>query len=170
MRGASASTDSSEMFATHDVRARQAIVGVATRRDVERRRRSRAAFARVASIDGSSTSTAITGPKPSSAAAIESTPEPQPTSSERLRLELLQQLRGRAASSGATPVPNARPGSITTASASAGGASHGGPTQRRPTRTGRWNARQRSSHPASTSAARPPPKNAHMRSSPAASV
>ena len=89
---------------------------------------------------------------------------------QRAGLELLQRLRGRAASSRASPVPNARPGSMTTTSASAGGVSHGGPTQRRPTRIGRWNARHLSSHPPSTSAARPPPKNAHMRSSPAASV
>ena len=89
---------------------------------------------------------------------------------QRPRLRAPAARRGRAASSACDPVPNARPGSITTASASSSGCSHGGPTHRRPTRTGRWNARHLSSHPLSTSAARPPPKNAHMRSSPAASV
>ena len=68
------------------------------------------------------------------------------------------------------PVPNARPGSITTAIASASGSSHGGPTQSGPIRTGRWNARQRSSQPSSTSSERVPPNAAHSRSSPAGSV
>ena len=49
------------------------------------------------------------------------------------------------------PVPKARPGSITTASAPAGAASQGGPTQSGPIRTPVWKARQRSSHPGSTS-------------------
>ena len=40
-------------------------------------------------------------------------------------------------------MPNARPGSITTASSPGSGCSHGGPIQRPPTRAGRWNARQR---------------------------
>ena len=58
--------------------------------------------------------------------------------------------RARAASSGATPVPKARPGSITIASASAGGA----PTAGRP-RAGRcgpavWKRRQASSQPGAT--------------------
>ena len=44
-------------------------------------------------------------------------------------------------------VPNARPGSTTTASSPAGGAIHGGPIQSPPARTGRWNSFQRSSHP-----------------------
>ena len=40
---------------------------------------------------------------------------------------------------GCAPVPNARPGSITIASAPAGALSHGGPTQKRPTTTPWWN-------------------------------
>ncbi len=68
------------------------------------------------------------------------------------------------------PVPKARPGSITTAIASASGSSHGGPTHSGPIRTGRWNARQRSSHPSSTSSDRAPPNAAQSRSSPAGSV
>ncbi len=122
----------------------------------------------VASIDGSSMSRPITGSKPSSAAAIVSTPEPHPTSSS-----------GPGSSSWSVwrqswvvwcePVPKARPGSTTTVSASPGGVSHGGPTQSLPTRIGRWNWRQRSSQPLSTSALRPLPKNAQKRSSPAAS-
>ena len=50
----------------------------------------------VASTAAGSSSTAITGPKPSFAAAIESTPEPQPTSSRLARLELQQQLEAEA--------------------------------------------------------------------------
>ena len=48
-------------------------------------------------------------------------------------------------------MPNARPGSITTASASASGCSQGGPIQSEPTRTGLWNWRQRSCQSSSTS-------------------
>ncbi len=80
-------------------------------------------------------SSAVTGANPSREAAIEITPEPQPMSSR---------LPGRSSSSssrqsrveGCAPVPNARPGSITTVRASEGGASHGGPTQSEPIRTG----------------------------------
>src|SRR5206468_8275038 len=92
------------------------------------------ALASVASTAAASTSTATTGAKPSLAAAIESTPEPQPTS---------RMLVGRTSCSssrqsrvvGWAPVPKARPGSITTASTAGGGTSQGGPTQRRPTTT-----------------------------------
>ena len=63
-------------------------------------------------------------------------------------------------------VPNARPGSITTAIAS--------PARRLPRRadpepadaTGRWNARQRSSQPSSTSSCRAPPNAARAAASP----
>ena len=79
------------MFATATSAAGSAS-SAATRRAVDLDAVRRAAFARVASIDGASTSTPSTGAKPSSAAAIESTPEPQPTSSSEPRLELLQQL------------------------------------------------------------------------------
>ena len=91
-RARAPATDSSEMFATRDRRGRQRlVVGVdeprvdvdavrarvrarrLDRRPPRRRRRS-------------------TGAKPSSAAAIERTPEPQPTSSSEPALELLQQL------------------------------------------------------------------------------
>ena len=48
----------------------------------------------------------------------------------------------------------------------ASGSSHGGPTQSGPIRTGRWNARQRSSQPSSTSDERAPPNAAQSRSSP----
>ena len=124
------------------------------------------ALAFVASIACGSTSTACTGSNPSFAAAIASTPEPHPTSS---RLP-----RGWSSSSSRQsrvvawlPVPKARPGSITTAIASASGSSHGGPTQSGPILTGRWNARQRSSQPSSTSFERAPPNAAQSRSSPA---
>ena len=52
---------------------------------------------------------------------------------------------------GCPPVPNARPGSMTTAIAPSSGSSHGGPIQSEPTRTGLWNCRQRSSQSSSTS-------------------
>ena len=74
------------------------------------------------------------GPKPSRAAAIATTPEPQPASS---RLD--GGLRARSSSDarvvGCAPVPKARPGSITTAGSPAAGSSQGGPTQRPPART-----------------------------------
>ena len=94
------------------------------------------AFARVASTAASSMSTPMTGAKPSRAAAIESTPEPQPTSSRRRRLELLQQLeaeprrRMRARAERAAGIDR-RP-----ASAPAAASSQGGPTQSGPTATG----------------------------------
>ena len=84
-------------------------------------------------------------------------------------LELQQQLT-QSCVVGCPPVPNARPGSITIAVASAGGSSQGGPIQTGPTRTGRWNAFQRSRQSAATSSPRAPPKECHSRSSPAASV
>ena len=67
-------------------------------------------------------------------------------------------------------MPNARPGSMTTASASRGGCSHGGPTQSRPTLTGRWNVAPPILPASSTSVERAPPKTCQTRSSPAASV
>ena len=162
---ASASTRRSAMFATATSAA-----GRSSASDVERRGSTStpfaAAFAASPRPRSASTSTASTGAKPSFAAAIASTPEPQPTSS---RLP-----RGSSSSSsrqsrvvGCAPVPNARPGSITTAIASAGGSSHGGPTQSGPTRTGRWNVRQRSAQSSATSSARAPPNARQSRSSPA---
>ena len=50
---------------------------------------------------------------------------------------------------GCEPVPNARPGSTTTAIAFAGSSSQGGPTQSGPIQTGLWNSRHRSSQPGS---------------------
>ena len=79
-----------------------------------------AAFSRVTSTATSSTSTATTGAKPSFAAAIEMTPEPQPTSSSDPRRSSSRS-SSESRVEGCAPVPNARPGSITTASASAGG-------------------------------------------------
>ena len=138
------------MFATAIVGGGQRVVG-ARRAAPRPRRRSRAAFSRVASIDGASMSTPSTGREAEQRRGDREHAGAAADVEQRAALELLQQLRGRAASSGASPVPNARPGSITTASASAGGVSHGGPIQSGPTRTGWWNARQRSSQPASTS-------------------
>ena len=57
---------------------------------------------------------------------------------------------------GCAPVPNARPGSTSTAGMSRGGTSHGGPIHTPPASTGRWNRRQASSHRARLSSpARP---------------
>ena len=68
-------------------------------------------------------------------------------------------------------MPNARPGSITTASRVARPAvSQGGPIQSEPTRTGLWNWRQRSCQSSSTSEAAAPPNACQIRSSPAAFV
>ena len=94
-----------------------------------------AAFAIVVSTATGSLSTARIGSNPSREAAIESTPEPQPTSSSEPRSD-------RASSSmhrrvvGWAPVPNARPGSITTAGSPGPGCSHGGPIQSPPARAG----------------------------------
>ena len=77
------------------------------------------AFSRVASIAGSSMSTPTTGANPSSAAAIESTPEPQPTSSSEPGSTSWRNCR-QSCVVACEPVPKARPGSTTTASASGG--------------------------------------------------
>ena len=92
------------------------------------------AFSRAESSATSSRSTAVIGSKPSFAAAIESTPEPQPTSSRLAGSASCRKSRQRRVVACA-PVPNARPGSITTGTRSAGGDSHGGPTQSRPMET-----------------------------------
>ena len=68
------------------------------------------------------------------AAATERTPEPQPTSSRLVDSTSCRSSR-QSRVVACAPVPNARPGSITTATTSAGGSSHGGPIQQRPTRT-----------------------------------
>ncbi|HKS78776.1 MAG TPA: 50S ribosomal protein L11 methyltransferase, partial [Gaiellaceae bacterium] len=68
------------------------------------------------------------------AAATEMTPDPQPTSSRLVGSTSCRSSRQSLVVAWA-PVPKARPGSITTAIASAGGSSQGGPTQRRPIRT-----------------------------------
>src|ERR671936_190430 len=123
---------------------------------------SRAAFTAVGSV-----SSALTGTKPSFAAATARTPEPQPRS--------ITLVRGRSRRSSrqsrvvaCAPVPNAWPGSITTGTASASGGSQRGPIQRGPTRTGRWNRFQAVSQSSSTSAAVPGPNACQKRSSPAA--
>jgi len=128
------------------------------------------AFAAVASTASGSKSTATSGPWPSRAAAIESTPDPQPTSS--------REPGGSAASSSMQscvvawpPVPNAWPGSTTTVGRPAGGVSQGGPIQSPPTSTGWWKRRQRCSQSSSTSAASvatAPLNAAQIRSSPPA--
>ena len=105
--------------------------------DAVRARRSRRRLHRhLVEVDGG------TGAKPSFAAAIERTPEPQPTSSRPVGSTSCRSSR-QSRVVACAPVPKARPGSITTAIASAGASSHGGPTQKRPTRTPWWNSRQR---------------------------
>ena len=74
----------------------------------------------VASTACGSKSTASTGSKPSFAAAIASTPEPQPTSSTLPRSSPASSSR-QSCVVGCAPVPNARPGSITTAIAPSSG-------------------------------------------------
>ncbi len=64
---------------------------------------------------------------------------------------------------GCAPVPNARPGSMTTGRAPGGGSSQGGPTQSGPISTPWWKARQRSSHPPATSEQTAPGKAAATR-------
>ncbi len=96
--------------------------------------------------------------------ADRSEPEPRRPRQRRhpSRSRRREGFRARAAASssmharvvGCAPVPNARPGSTTTASSPAGGAIHGGPIQSPPARTGRWNSFQRSSHPPATGSTR----------------
>src|SRR5881275_3734219 len=109
-----------------------------------------AALARVVSSDTSSMSTACTGANPRFAPATERTPDPQPTSSRLVGSTACRSSR-QSRVVACAPVPNARPGSITTATASGGGSSHGGPTQQRPTLTPWWNPRHASSQPSATS-------------------
>ena len=111
------------------------------------RRRCAAALIRVACTASGSMSNACSGPKPSLAAAIESTPEPQPRSSAGPGSSSWSSASA-ARVEPCAPVPNARPGSITTAIGS--GCDQGGPTHSRPSRTGRWKSRQASSQPSAT--------------------
>ena len=83
-------------------------------------------------------------------AAIDSTPEPHPTSS-RDPGSIFCSSSSVSRVVACAPVPNARPGSITIGATSSVASSHGGPIQNGPTRTGRWNSRQRSSHPSAIS-------------------
>ena len=108
-----------------------------------------AAFAIVVSTATGSLSTARIGSNPRRAAAIDSTPDPQPTSSSDPRSDVASSSTQRRVV-GCAPVPKARPGSITTAGSPGSGCSHGGPIQSPPARAGRWNARQASSQPGST--------------------
>ena len=167
-REPSASTASAAMFAS----ARSVAGSSSSRRSACRTSIETplsAAFRSVASTACGSKSNASTGAKPSFAAAIESTPEPQPMSSTLPRSSASSSSR-QSRVVGCPPVPKARPGSITTAIASASGSSQGGPIQSRPTRTGLWNCRQRSSQSSSTSATAAPPNACQIRSSPAAFV
>ncbi len=106
----------------------------------------------VVSIGTSSRSNAPTGAKPSFAAAIESTPDPQPTSTRLVGSTSWRSSR-QSRVVGCAPVPNARPGSTTTGIVPPGASSHGGPTQRRPTTMPWWKSFHASSHPSRTSSA-----------------
>jgi hypothetical protein len=114
-------------------------------------------------------STATTGAKPSFTAAIDSTPEPHPTSSK---------LPGGCSCNsssvsrvvGCAPVPKARPGSTTIASTVGGAASQGGPIQKRPTTTPWWNERQLSSQPSATSSTPVTTNRARSAASPVSSA
>ena len=137
----------------HDLGLEQASVRASTRRTSSRTPFARA-FRVVASIAASSESIAVTGVKPSVAAAIAITPEPQPTSrtvprSSPCRASMHSRVVGWA------PVPNARPGSITTESSPVGDCAQGGPIQSEPT-TARWKRFHSSSQPAATAPSRSP--------------
>ena len=128
------------------------------------------AFSSVASIAAASMSTPSTGAKPSSAAAIERTPEPQPTSSSDARLELLQQReaelrrRMRAGAERAARVDDderARPPAAPPTA---------GRPRARPTRTGWWNVAPALLPAVLDLRAVRRPKTCQSRSSPAASV
>src|SRR5436189_563540 len=167
-RGPTAATSSSLMFATPT-----SVFGSGSTRASARRKSSStpfaAAFASAATIACGSQSSPTIGAKPSFAAAIASTPEPQPTSSKDVGSSSLRSSR-QSRVVGCDPVPNARPGSIVIASSSCGACSQGGTIQMRPARTGRWKCFQRSSQSAGTSFAATAPKTADIRASPPASV
>ena len=100
-----------------------------------------AAFARVASRAASSLSTATSGAKPSFAAAIASTPEPQPRSANEPPGSRSSISSSDSFVVGCAPVPNAWPGSTTRSSAPGRGGAQGGRTHSRPpTSTGSWNS------------------------------
>ena len=140
-RGSSAEhpLDDVERDVHHGEPRRRESAGARTRR---RRRRSRPRWRGSSRAPPRRRRRRCTGAKPSFAAAIESTPEPQPTSSRLARLQRLAAARGRGGSSRARRCRNARPGSITTGVASGGASSHGGPTQKAPDATPWWNSRQ----------------------------
>ena len=126
------------------------------RRDARRcRRRSRRPSPRATSTATGSESIATTGPNPSFAAATARTPEPQPAS-RRLAGSIRDSSSMQARVVGCAPVPNARPGSTTTAVSPAGGGIQGGPIHNPPARAGLWNAFQRSSQPSGTGSERTP--------------
>ena len=143
-------TASSEMFATTTSRR---AAGARRRRRAARRPRRRSRARSRASPRSTALRRRRRAPasKPSSAAATESTPEPQPTSSSEPGSSSCSSSR-QSCVVGCAPVPNARPGSMTTASASRRRlhprrADPEAADADRPVE-----ARQRSSQPASTSA------------------
>ena len=153
----------------HDVRARQADRPGATSAHVERRRRSR----RRSRASPRSTAPRRRPRSPGRSRAAPPRPRARRSRSRRRGATAARApaaLRGRAASSGASRSRTRAPDRPRPRARRPAGASQGGPTQRRPTRTGRWKARHLSSHPPRRRRSRTPPKNAHMRSSPAASV
>ena len=89
------------------------------------------AFRRAASMAVTSWSSASTGAKPSFAGRDGEHARAAADVDEAARLELAQQLETETRRRW-PPVPNARPGSITTATTSSGGSSQGGPIQTRP--------------------------------------
>jgi hypothetical protein len=93
------------------------------------------AVPRATSTATGSESIATTGPNPSFAAATARTPEPQPAS-RRLAGSIRDSSSMHARVVGCAPVPNARPGSTTTAVSPAGGGIQGGPIHNPPAREG----------------------------------
>ncbi len=109
-------------------------------------------FSTVDSTPIGSMSQARSGLKPSLPAATESTPEPQPRSSTGPVGSMPHSSSRVSSVDGCEPVPNARPGSMTTGRRPGGGSSQGGPTHSRSaTERPRWNAFQASSQPSGTS-------------------
>ena len=170
MRASSASTTPSSMLATATSRRGELVtqhVGAARPR---RGRRSSGRSRRRPRPRPGRASTAKTGANPSLAAATARTPEPQPASS-RLPRSSRARSSMQARVVGCAPVPNARPGSTTTAGSPAGGGSHGGPIQSPPARArGGGTAFQRSSHPPRRARRARAETRARISASPAVSV
>src|SRR5215207_4026142 len=167
--GARWPAQSSSRFAVRLATTVEAVGGAASRTSTRSSASSTpfaSALARAVSSDGSSRSQPVTGPQPSLAAAIASTPEPVPQSASGPDASpafssSIRSVRERRVV-GWPPVPKARPGSTTTSIRPSWGSHQDGRTPTLPaTSIGRWKSAQRSAQSSGTevvvTSTRPPP-------------